>query len=223
MNSPSSSINKPVVLFGTGKIAEVIDFYLQQNGYEVQAFCNEDAFIETPIFQDRPVVPLSKLKEKYPPTTHQLFTALGYKQHNDIRAKRAQELKNMGYSLLTFVDPQATYYEMALGENTFIFENNVIQPYTTIGNNVIVWSGNHIGHHSHIQDNTFISSQVVISGNCVIENNCFLGVNSTVADGVTIGAHSAVGAGAVVTKSIPPRSLVVPERSKVIPLKRDIL
>ena len=55
-----------------------------------------------------------------------------------------------------------------------------------IGNNVVLWSGNHIGHNTVIRDNCFIASHVVISGFCEIGENCFLGVNSTVINNITI-------------------------------------
>ena len=51
-----------------------------------------------------------------------------------------------------------------IGENCFIFEDNTIQPFVKIGDDVVLWSGNHIGHHAEIGDHCFISSHVVISG-----------------------------------------------------------
>ena len=52
------------------------------------------------------------------------------------------------------------------GDNCFILEDNTVQPFVTIGNNVTLWSGNHIGHDSVIEDDCFISSHVVVSGTC---------------------------------------------------------
>jgi UDP-3-O-[3-hydroxymyristoyl] glucosamine N-acyltransferase len=74
-----------------------------------------------------------------------------------------------------------------IGEHCFIMEENVIQDYVSIGNNNILWSGNHIGHHTHIGDHNFISSHVVISGSCTIGNNNFFGVNSCLGDEVSVG------------------------------------
>ena len=65
-----------------------------------------------------------------------------------------------------------------VGENSFILEANTLQPFVNIGNDVVLWSGNHIGHHSIISDHVFFTSHVVLSGNCVVGSNCFLGVNS---------------------------------------------
>ena len=63
----------------------------------------------------------------------------------------------------------------------------MIQPNVRIGNDVILWSGNHIGHDSTIEDHCFIASHAVISGNVTIgEPYCFVGVNATFRDGVTV-------------------------------------
>ena len=95
-----------------------------------------------------------------------------------------------------------------MGEHCFIFENNVIQPFVTIGDNVVLWSGNHIGHHSKIRDHCFISSHVVVSGFCDIGESCFLAVNATIGNNVTIGSDCLLGAGAAVVKDVPADSLV---------------
>ena len=81
-----------------------------------------------------------------------------------------------------------------------MLENNVIQPFVIIGNNVIIWSGNHIGHHSIVEDNVYISSQVVISGRVKVCKNSFIGVNSTFRDNIKVGSFSIFGAGSLITK-----------------------
>ena len=217
------SINKKIVIFGTGYIGQVFKFHLEQANLEVVSFCEEKKYIKDDIFCSIPLVALETLTKIYSPTNHLMMVSIGYKSHNRIRENRFLQLKELGYNFFKYIDKNASFYETPVGENTFIFENNVVQPFTSIGCNNIIWSGNHIGHHSTIKDNCFIASHVVISGNCTIENNCFLGVNCTIADGVTIGAHSVIGAGATVTKNVPENSLVVPEKSKIINLKRDII
>ena len=72
----------------------------------------------------------------------------------------------------------------------------------------MLWSGNHIGHHSKVDDNCFISSHVVISGGVNIGKNCFLGVNSTVNNAITIGDDCLLSSGALVVKNIPEDSIV---------------
>ena len=67
-----------------------------------------------------------------------------------------------------------------------MFEDNTIQPFARIGDDVILWSGNHIGHHSTIGDHCFITSHVVVSGNVHVGERSFIGVNATLRNSITI-------------------------------------
>ena len=84
----------------------------------------------------------------------------------------------------------------------------MIQPFVTIGNNVVLWSGNHIGHRTIVHDHCFISSHVVISGFCEIGENSFLGVNTSVADKVKIGEDCLIGIGCIIAKDVAPNSIM---------------
>ncbi|MFC1791128.1 acyltransferase [Gemmatimonadota bacterium] len=53
-------------------------------------------------------------------------------------------------------------------------------------------------------------------GKIAIRSNCFIGVNCTILPNVTIGPDSIVGAGAVVTKDVPPRTVVAGNPAEVI-------
>jgi len=88
-----------------------------------------------------------------------------------------------------------------------------------IGNNVLFAGFVHITDHSHGYEdiNKSISSQPLISkGPVIIEDECWLGFGCEILSGVTIGRHSIVGARAVVTKSIPPYSIVGGNPAKLI-------
>ena len=213
-----------LVVYGTGLIAEVADFYFRKDSpYEVVAFTNAGEFIKEPTFHDRPVVPFEEIEQKFPATGHNMFVALGYAKTNKIRQTRVAEAKAKGYACASYVSSRATCFGEAAGENCFILENNVIQPFVVIGANVTLWSGNHIGHHSRIGDNCFISSHVVISGACDIGPNCFLGVNSTVRDNIKMGPFVVVSPGAVVMKDCEERTLVQPAESTARVIPRDII
>jgi sugar O-acyltransferase (sialic acid O-acetyltransferase NeuD family) len=143
-----------------------------------------------------------------------MHIALSYAQMNRLRSEKYDIATAKGYTLPSYVSPNCSYMsQFAPGDNCFIFEDNTIQPYVRIGNNVILWSGNHIGHHSIIEDHNFISSHVVVSGHCHIESFCFLGVNSTLAHTVRIAEGTLLGAGAIITKDTEPNSVYVPARS----------
>ena len=89
---------------------------------------------------------------------------------------------------------------VAVGDNCFVLEFVTIQPCSQIGNNVFLWSGNHVGHHSVVKDHVMVTSQVVISGSCVIEPYCFIGVNATIRDDTVIARETLVGAGVIILR-----------------------
>jgi len=140
---------------------------------------------------------------------------------NKFREAKYNEAKSKGYRLASYVSPQCSFISHhPIGDNCFIFEDNTIQPFVKIGNNVTLWSGNHIGHHSIILDHNFISSHVVVSGNCEISNNCFIGVNATIHNNVKIAKSNLIGAGSIISKStvedgvyLPPQSTLFKKKS----------
>jgi len=61
-----------------------------------------------------------------------------------------------------------------------------------------------------------ISDQKVSTSKIIIENEVWIGANSIVTAGVTIGKHSVIGGGSVVTKNIPPYSVAVGNPAKIV-------
>jgi maltose O-acetyltransferase len=90
--------------------------------------------------------------------------------------------------------------------------------------NAPITIGNHvgIGHEvmllttSHEIGETFHRTGTVTYAPITIEDGVWIGSRSTVLPGVTIGAGSIVGSGAVVTKDVPPNTLVGGVPAKVI-------
>ncbi len=191
-----------VVIFGLGTFAQVAKVYLTcDSRYEVVAFTVDKAFIQDESAFGLPVVPFEDVEKAYPPQQYKMLVAVGYGEGNALRAAKYDEAKAKGYELVTYVNSRtAIWGEVEIGDNCFIFENQTIQPFVKIGNNVVIWSGNHIGHHSTIGDHCFISSHVVISGGATVGPYSFLGVNSSLRDGVNIARGSVIGMGAVVVK-----------------------
>jgi len=150
-----------VVIFGTSIMAEVVYYYLaKDSAYEVVAFTADRDFIKEKEFFNLPVVPFEDVESIYPPDRFKMFIAVGYQKINKVRAKKYEEAKEKGYTLISYVSPKAMVWDnVEIGDNCFIFESNVIQPCVKIGNDVIIWSGNHIGHHGSIGDHVYIASR----------------------------------------------------------------
>jgi UDP-3-O-[3-hydroxymyristoyl] glucosamine N-acyltransferase len=71
---------------------------------------------------------------------------------------------------------------LSIGENTFVMEAKVIQPFASIAKNTVVWSSNHIGRHTRTGDNGFLAPHIVVSGNVEIGDDRFIGGNVTLCD-----------------------------------------
>jgi sugar O-acyltransferase (sialic acid O-acetyltransferase NeuD family) len=191
-----------VVLFGLGDFARVARVYLAEDSpHEVVAFTANERYIENGELDGLPVVPFEGLVETHPPQQCSMFVAIGFSGVNRARREVYEQCKQLGYELITYVNSRATYWgELQIGDNCFVFEENVIQPNVRIGNDVILWSGNHIGHDSTIEDHVFIASHAVVSGNVTIGESSFVGVNATFRDAITVAPRCIIGAGALIMK-----------------------
>lgn len=214
---------KKLIIFGTGDIAQIASYYFEKDSdYKVAAFTVDKQFITKDSFESKPVISFDNIEKNYPPSEYEMFIALSYSKMNMVREQKYNEAKLKGYVLASYISSKCSYLsQFPAGDNSFIFEDNTIQPFVKIGNNVTLWSGNHIGHHSEIKDHNFISSHVVLSGHCIIESNCFLGVNSTIAHRVKISKETLVGAGAIITKDTIEKGVYVPAKSILIDKKSD--
>lgn len=214
-----SVVSKPskLVIVGTSAFAQIaFEYFTADSDYEVVAFSVERPYLDRCEMFEKPVVVFEDIDRRFPTESHEIFVAVTYGQLNRVRTRLAQEAKGKGYRLASYVSSRAFLWRnVIVGEHCFIFEDNTVQPFVRIGNNVVLWSGNHIGHHSVIGDNCFISSHVVISGFVEIGANCFAGVNATIANNVRIGADCVLGAGCCITRDIERDSVVRGQVSEV--------
>lgn len=206
-----------VVLFGTGSFAEVARFLLDRDSeHEVVAFCVHRDHLPADAEHDGlPVVAFEEVAERYPPAGHAMHVAVAYARVNRLRAEICEAARALGYELITYVSSKATHWgDTVMGDNCFVFEDNTIQPFVTIGAGTVLWSGNHIGHHSTIGSYCFITSQVVVSGHVRVGDFSFIGVNATLRDGITIGKSNVIGAGTLIMRSTEDEDVFIPERTK---------
>ncbi|WP_416049429.1 acetyltransferase [Cupriavidus basilensis] len=219
-SSENVAMKKRLVIFGIGDAAQLAHYYFTTDSqYEVVAFTIDAAYLTDSTLCGLPVIAFEEILKQYGPEEHDLFVALGYSKLNAVRRGKYVEAKALGYRLASFISSRATVLNAGkIGENCFIFEDNTIQPFVTIGNNVTLWSGNHIGHHSVIKDHCFIASHVVISGRVEVGEQCFIGVNATLRDHIRIGERCVIGAGALMLSDAESEGVymgMATERSRV--------
>ncbi|WP_248313229.1 acetyltransferase [Bosea sp. F3-2] len=208
---------KDIVIFGVGNIAELAAFYLTRDaGRRVAGFTVDAAYLSEPSWNGYPVVAWEEVEQRFPPGSTDVFVAVSYTKLNKFRRDKVAEARAKGYGIASYVSSRATIFEDFVAQpNQFILEDNTIQPFARIGENVTLWSGNHIGHHSAIAEDTFIASHVVVSGGVTIGPRCFIGVNVTIRDHVTIGADCVIGAGSLVLSDIPDNSVLSPASTEI--------
>lgn len=108
--------------------------------------------------------------------------------------------------------------DVIIGKNTLVgLRNTVIGP-IQIGNDVIIAQNVVLSglNHNYDDTNTPIVNQKVITKEIIVENDVWIGANSIITAGVHIGNHSVVAGGSIVTKDVPPYTIVAGNPAKVI-------
>jgi sugar O-acyltransferase (sialic acid O-acetyltransferase NeuD family) len=206
-----------LVIFGSGDIARLAHFYFNRDSdHEVVAFTVDQKYREAETFLDLPLVSFEEVSTRYPADEYQMFVALSYAKMNKLREEKYHQAKKQGYQLVSYVSSRCSFLtDHPIGDNCFILEDNTIQPFVKIGNNVTLWSGNHIGHDAIIDDHCFLASHIVVSGYVRIGNNCFIGVNATLRNSITIAPETLIGAGAVIMKDTVAKGVYLPPRAEL--------
>ena len=108
--------------------------------------------------------------------------------------------------------------DVVIGHHTRIGLHNTIIGPVTVGNHVNLAQGITVTalNHNFADASLRIDEQGVSTLPVTIEDDVWIGANAVVLPGVTVGTHSVVAAGAVVSRDVPPYSLVAGVPAKVI-------
>jgi sugar O-acyltransferase (sialic acid O-acetyltransferase NeuD family) len=212
-----------LVIFGTGDVARIAHYYFTEDTpHRVVAFTVDRDYRDATSLLGLPVIDFEEVERHHAPSAFKMFVAVSYARMNQVRAAKYAEAKAKGYELLTYVSSRCSFLtKEPIGDNCMVQEDNTVQPFVKIGNNVTLWSGNHIGHDSTIEDHCFIASHVVVSGRVQVGSYSFIGVNATLRNGITIAPRSLIGAGAVILKNTEEGGVYVPAEGRVLARKSD--
>lgn len=135
----------------------------------------------------------------------------------------------LGKGVRIFNPDLVNLFGCQIGDNTFVGPFVEITRGVTIGRNCKIESHSYICDSVTIEDDVFISHGAMFTNDLypkadrqavlvktLVRKHAGIGTNATIVAGVVIGEHAIVGAGAVVTKHVPPFSIVAGNPAKVL-------
>jgi sugar O-acyltransferase (sialic acid O-acetyltransferase NeuD family) len=203
--------NKRVIVFGASALSSLAWFCLTNDSqWKVNAFTVDKRFLTKNTHEGLPVVPFEDLLNIYPPSTVKLLIPVGYSSINGLRMERFQQASKLGYEFISYISSRASVWpKQRIGKNCIVYEHAIIQPFTTIEDNIIIRSGAHISHHCALGKHSFVSAEAAFGGNVTVGERCFIGLGAVIRDGVRLAERSFIGAGAVVISDTEPDGVYV--------------
>lgn len=124
--------------------------------------------------------------------------------------------------------------ENTIGHNFSIWNNSTVDYGCTIGNRVKIHNNVYVAQFTIVEDDVFLAPGVTIANDphpictkCmkgpIIKRGARVGVNATLLSHIIIGEFALVGAGSVVTRNVPPRTLVYGNPARVYGTVDDLI
>ncbi len=200
---------KDLIIFGTGKIAQVA-YYFLRNKNNIAAFTVDRNIMADKTLFNIPIIPFDAIQDLYPPEQYKMFVSVGYQRMNKLREEKYNEAKQKGYDFVNYIHPSVEWHEnIEMGENNMIMDQVSIQPFVKIGNNNFFWSNSVVAHMSCVEDNCWITSGATIAGGSTIKSNAFIGVNAAIGNHITIERENFIGANTLISKNTKEKEVYI--------------
>lgn len=161
-----------------------------------------DGAIDPKRFVGRGVERIGSIDDlKHIDATHYVM-GIGYSQPRRTVQKRMEPFALMP---LTLVHPRAWVHPSAsIGAGTVVLAGAVVSAMAVIGDHCVIHHNSVIGHDAQLQDFVTVLPGASVSGDTLLEEACAIGSRAVVIEKRTVGADAIVGAGAIVSRDLPP-------------------
>lgn len=121
-----------------------------------------------------------------------------------LRGEMYDRVKGMGLSVPSLIHDRAYVSKRAeLGDGVVLNPGVVVNAYSAIGNNTVIYSNSTIEHETRLSDNVYIGPGVNFSSNARVGKGTFIGAGARIIPDINIGSNVVVGAGSVVIEDVP--------------------
>ena len=199
---------KPLLIFGTGDLAQVASIYFTKDSdYTVVAFVVDRERRSEHQLLGYPVLAYDEALERCPPDTHEMFVAISYSDLNRHRGQVVERVRAAGYRLASYVSSEACVWTEAIGDNVMITDHVSVHPFVRIGDGVVLWSGTVIGEGTTLGRHGYLGPAAIIGGHVTIGDYCVIGPNAYVASYRTVGSRNFIGATSRIFSDTPDDAL----------------
>jgi len=201
---------QPLLVYGNGRLAEQMLAELDgDERFAVVAVAADRAHLAGDEFRGVPQLALEAAVERFPPTTHQMLVAIGYRRMRD-RARLHGRARDLGYELPAYVARHALVHPSAeLGPGAVVLPTAYLGPGVRLGEGAHVRPQVYVGHDSVVGDHVFLAPGALLGGDCRVGEASFVGLGARVINGVTIGEECLIGAGALLVADAAPHGVYV--------------
>lgn len=195
---------KKLLIYGSGRLAEYAAYVFENDSeYKIEGFCMERDYLLKNPQTNKEMHVFEEIEDRFSEENHFLFIAVG---NNLVRESIYNIAKEKGIRMATYISTKAsTWANLETGDNCFIDEGCVLQPFITIEDNSILFTSQ-IGHHTHIGKHVLISGAKT-GGNVHIGNHCYIGLNASIKQNLTISRNCIIGMGCIIEKNISKSSV----------------
>ncbi|WP_319782063.1 acetyltransferase [Oceanisphaera sp. IT1-181] len=130
--------------------------------------------------------------------------------NNAIRLEKQAQLASSGARLISMIHPAASVSSYAhIGLGSVIMAGAVVNVDAHLGDACIINTNASVDHDCILEAGVHISPNVALAGGVKVGQGAWLGIGACVRQLISIGAGAMVGAGAVVVKTVAPKTCVV--------------